>query len=135
MLGRFRPHQMAKRRDVPERRQFGGLSVLDHVMVGFHLHLRAGIGGICSRPSGSDEELALPQGDSSSWASRRLDSQPTSLRPTALAGSLRRSPRSRLLLLDEPAAGVNRPRSSTGQDHSGHPGTLATQVVIGIAWI
>src|SRR4030095_683745 len=62
-LGRIRPHQIAElgvTRTFPSLRLFGGLTVLDRVMVGFHLHLQAGIWDhLLQTRTAVDEELAF----------------------------------------------------------------------------
>jgi branched-chain amino acid transport system permease protein len=118
LLGRVRPHQMAKlgvTRTFQSIRLFGELSVLDHVMVGFHLHLRAGVWRhLLQTPGAVDEEarfrrkaMALLQ---FVGIAERAHEPASNLpygqqRLLEIARALASQPR--LLLLDEPAAGVN----------------------------
>jgi branched-chain amino acid transport system permease protein len=118
VLGRVRPHQMAKlgiTRTFQSIRLFGELSVLDHVMVGYHLHLRAGIWRHLLQTTGAvDEEqlfrrkaMALLQfvgiAERAHEPAHNLPYGQQRLLEIARALALQ----PRLLLLDEPAAGVN----------------------------
>jgi ABC-type branched-subunit amino acid transport system ATPase component/ABC-type branched-subunit amino acid transport system permease subunit len=118
VLGRMRPHQMAKlgvTRTFQSIRLFGELSVLDHVMVGFHLHLHAGVWQhLLQTPGAVDEEqnfrrkaMALLQfvgiAERAHEPARNLPYGQQRLLEIARALALQ----PRLLLLDEPAAGVN----------------------------
>jgi ABC-type branched-subunit amino acid transport system ATPase component len=118
VLGRIRPHQMAKlgvTRTFQSIRLFGGLSVLDHVMVGFHLHLHAGIWQhLLQTRAAVDEELAFRRkamallefvgiGERAHELASNLPYGQQRLLEIARALALQ----PRLLLLDEPAAGVN----------------------------
>jgi ABC-type branched-subunit amino acid transport system ATPase component/ABC-type branched-subunit amino acid transport system permease subunit len=118
VLGRMRPHQMAKlgvTRTFQSIRLFGELSVLDHVMVGFHLHLHAGVWRhLLQTPAAVGEEqifrrkaMALLQfvgiAERAHESARNLPYGQQRLLEIARALALQ----PRLLLLDEPAAGVN----------------------------
>ncbi len=118
VLTRARPHRMARlgvTRTFQSIRLFGDLSVLDHVMVGFHLHLRAGVGRHLLQTSGAvDEEqsfrrraMALLQfvgiAERAHEPAHNLPYGQQRLLEIARALAIR----PRLLLLDEPAAGVN----------------------------
>jgi ABC-type branched-subunit amino acid transport system ATPase component/ABC-type branched-subunit amino acid transport system permease subunit len=117
-LGRVRPYQMAKlgvTRTFQSIRLFGELSVLDHVMVGYHLQLRAGVLRHLLQTAGAvDEEqrfrrkaMALLQfvgiAERAHEPARNLPYGQQRLLEIARALALQ----PRLLLLDEPAAGVN----------------------------
>ena len=117
-LNRPRPHQMASfgvTRTFQSIRLFGELSVLDHVMVGYHLHLRAGIWQHLLQTRGAVEEellfrrraMALLQfvgiAERAQEPARNLPYGQQRLLEIARALALQ----PRLLLLDEPAAGVN----------------------------
>jgi len=118
VLRRARPHQMAGlgvTRTFQSIRLFGELSVLDHVMVGYHLHLRAGIWQHLLQTRGAVEEefafrrkaMALLQfvgiAERAHEPARNLPYGQQRLLEIARALALQ----PRLLLLDEPAAGVN----------------------------
>ena len=117
-LNRPRPYQMAGlgvTRTFQSIRLFGELSVLDHVMVGYHLHLRAGIWQHLLQTRAAVEEellfrrraLALLQfvgiAERAQEPARNLPYGQQRLLEIARALALQ----PRLLLLDEPAAGVN----------------------------
>jgi len=117
-LGRLRPYQMAKlgvTRTFQSIRLFGELSVLDHVMVGYHLQLRAGVLRHLLQTAGAvDEEqrfrrkaMALLQfvgiAERAHEPARNLPYGQQRLLEIARALAVQ----PRLLLLDEPAAGVN----------------------------
>ncbi|HTS51652.1 MAG TPA: branched-chain amino acid ABC transporter ATP-binding protein/permease [Burkholderiales bacterium] len=117
-MGRMRPYQMAKlgvTRTFQSIRLFGELSVLDHVMVGYHLHLRAGFWPHLLQTASAVEEeqlfrrkaMALLQfvgiAERAHESARNLPYGQQRLLEIARALALQ----PRLLLLDEPAAGVN----------------------------
>jgi ABC-type branched-subunit amino acid transport system ATPase component/ABC-type branched-subunit amino acid transport system permease subunit len=118
VIGRAKPHRMARlgiTRTFQSIRLFGDLTVLDNVMVGFHLHLRAGFFAHLARTRGALEEEATYQrramallelvgiADRAHDLAQNLSYGQQRLLEIARALAVRPT----LLLLDEPAAGVN----------------------------
>jgi branched-chain amino acid transport system permease protein len=114
----LKPHRMAAlgvTRTFQSIRLFGDLSVLDNVMVGFHLHLRSGLAAHVLRTGGAmDEEAAYRRralallefvgiADRAHETAQNLSYGQQRLLEIARALAVRPT----LLLLDEPAAGVN----------------------------
>jgi ABC-type branched-subunit amino acid transport system ATPase component/ABC-type branched-subunit amino acid transport system permease subunit len=112
------PHRMAAlgvTRTFQSIRLFGDLSVLENVMAGFHLHLRAGLVAHLLRTRGAVEEEAVFRrkamallevvgiADRAQEIAQNLSYGQQRLLEIARALAVR----PRLLLLDEPAAGVN----------------------------
>ena len=119
-IGRLRPHQVLERgiaRTFQNIRLFPNLSVLDNIMIGMHARLATGpVGAVLRLPATRGEEAAareraldilslfgnrlLPRADhpaaSLSYANRRR---------TEIARALASQPK--LLMLDEPTAGMN----------------------------
>jgi branched-chain amino acid transport system permease protein len=122
VLTRARPHRMARlgvTRTFQSIRLFGDLSVLDHVMVGFHLHLRAGVGRHLLQTSGAvDEEQTFRRRAMGLLQfvgiAERAHERPTTFPTVSSACSRSRALaiRPRLLLLDEPPPVSIRPRST-----------------------
>jgi branched-chain amino acid transport system permease protein len=117
-LGRMRPYRMAKlgvTRTFQSIRLFGELSVLDHVMVGFHLHLRAGVlHHLLQTASAVQEEeqfrrkaMTLLQFVGIAERAHEIASNLPYGQQRLLEIARALAVRPRLLLLDEPAAGVN----------------------------
>jgi branched-chain amino acid transport system ATP-binding protein len=117
-LGRLRPHRLAGlgiARTLQGVGLFGGLSVLENVMVGATCHARAGFwSAFCGLPrSDGDERMlagramqALERVGAADLAGKLPGSLAYGLRKrVALARALVASPR--LLLLDEPAGGLS----------------------------
>ena len=113
-----KPHRMAElgvTRTFQSIRLFGDLTVLENVMVGFHLHLRAGVVAHLLRTRGALEEeaafraraMALLEhvgiADRAHELAQNLAYGQQRLLEIARALAVR----PKLLLLDEPAAGVN----------------------------
>jgi len=118
VLGRIRPYQMAKlgvTRTFQSIRLFGGLSVLDHVMVGFHLHLRAGVLQHLLQTTRAVQEeeqfrrkaMTLLQFVGIAERAHEIASNLPYGQQRLLEIARALAVRPRLLLLDEPAAGVN----------------------------
>jgi len=118
VLRRTRPHRMAQlgvTRTFQSIRLFGELTVLENVMVGFHLHLRAGVWAhLFQTPGAVAEEAAFRRkaralldfvgiGERAQELAKNLPYGQQRLLEIARALAVR----PRLLLLDEPAAGVN----------------------------
>jgi len=117
-LRRLKPHQMAERgvtRTFQSIRLFPDLTVLENVMAGFHLHLRAGFWRHLLQTPGAVEEEArfrrkgmallgfVGIGDRWDEVAQNLPYGQQRLLEIARALAVRPT----LLLLDEPAAGVN----------------------------
>ena len=115
---RIKPHRMAElgvTRTFQSIRLFGDLSVLDNVMAGFHLHLRAGIwahlvqtrGAVAEEAAFRRKAMALLEvvgiADKAGEIAQNLPYGQQRLLEIARALAVRPA----LLLLDEPAAGVN----------------------------
>ena len=115
---RLRPHRMAAlgvTRTFQSIRLFGDLTVLENVMVGFHLHLRAGVlAHLLQSRRAVEEEAAFRRkamallevvgiADKASEIAQNLSYGQQRLLEIARALAVRPA----LLLLDEPAAGVN----------------------------
>ncbi len=113
-----KPHRMAAlgvTRTFQSIRLFGDLTVLENVMAGFHLHLRAGIVAHLLRTRGAvDEEAAFRRkaaallefvgiADKADEVAQNLSYGQQRLLEIARALAVRPA----VLLLDEPAAGVN----------------------------
>lgn len=118
VLGRVKPHRMAElgvTRTFQSIRLFGELTVLENVMTGFHLHLRAGFWPHLLRTRAAvDEEatfrrraMALLQfvGIAERWEELAQNLPYGQQRLLEIARAL--AVRPVVLLLDEPAAGVN----------------------------
>jgi len=114
----LKPHRMAAlgvTRTFQSIRLFGDLSVLDNVMVGFHLHLRSGLAAHLLRTGGAVDEEAVYRrralgllefvgiADRAHETAQNLSYGQQRLLEIARALAVRPA----LLLLDEPAAGVN----------------------------
>jgi len=114
----LKPHRMAAlgvTRTFQSIRLFGDLTVLDNVLVGFHLHLRSGLVAHLLRTRGVlDEEAAFRRramallefvgiADRAQELAQNLSYGQQRLLEIARALAVRPA----LLLLDEPAAGVN----------------------------
>ncbi len=117
-IGRAKPHRMAKlgiTRTFQSIRLFGDLTVLENVMVGFHLHLRAGVWSHLWRTRRVPEEeeafsaraMAILElvgiAERAHELAQHLSYGQQRLLEIARALAVRPT----LLLLDEPAAGVN----------------------------
>ncbi len=118
VLRRTRPHRMAQlgvTRTFQSIRLFGDLTVLDNVMVGFHLHLRAGFWRhLLQTPGAVAEEAAFRRKAMALLEFVGIGDRAHELAQNLPYGQQRRleiaralAVRPRLLLLDEPAAGVN----------------------------
>jgi ABC-type branched-subunit amino acid transport system ATPase component len=114
----LKPHRMAKlgvTRTFQSIRLFPDLTVLDNVMAGFHLHLRAGLwahllqtrGAVTEEAAFRGKAMALLEvvgiGDKAGEIAQNLAYGQQRLLEIARALAVRPA----LLLLDEPAAGVN----------------------------
>jgi ABC-type branched-subunit amino acid transport system ATPase component/ABC-type branched-subunit amino acid transport system permease subunit len=114
----LKPHRMAElgvTRTFQSIRLFGDLTVLDNVMVGFHLQLRAGLWAHLARTRGAVREEAAFHGkamtllaavgiaDKAREVAQNLSYGQQRLLEIARALAVRPT----VLLLDEPAAGVN----------------------------
>jgi branched-chain amino acid transport system ATP-binding protein/branched-chain amino acid transport system permease protein len=117
-LERISPHRMAQlgvTRTFQSIRLFGDLSVLDNVMAGFHLHLSAGLwshlvqsrGAVAEEAAFRRKAMALLEvvgiADKANEVAQNLPYGQQRLLEIARALAVRPA----LLLLDEPAAGVN----------------------------
>lgn len=94
---------------------FAGMTVLEHVLVGSHLHMHTGMLAAATRSRGmrSEERVMrdralkiLDEVGLSDWAERTAENLPFGLqRILEIARALAASPK--MLLLDEPASGLN----------------------------
>jgi branched-chain amino acid transport system ATP-binding protein len=117
-ITREKPHRitpMGLARTFQNIRLFGEMTVLENVVVGMHAHLRSGVlGAVADLPSTRREEVNAGREAERLIEFVGLDVSPTQWARNLSYGDQRRleiaramAARPRLLLLDEPAAGMN----------------------------